>query len=433
MWKRCMIVKVLGRNITMSSLNRKLRELWKPKGAMYVIDLPRQFFIIRFELEDEYMAALTGGPWKAFGSYLMTQAWAPDFDPLRHEITTTPVWVRLTNIPVTFYHKAILMGIAKGLGRPVKVDLTTLNFERARFARVCVEVNLAKPLKGTVLINGERYFVAYEGLTNICSGCGIYGHLIHACPKGVPEVTVTVPPQRQVEEVRAVSQEGAEFTTVQNPRRRATGPMTFAAGTAGGSGRRNGRNISENILQRDILTSNRFGELAIDTESPGTREVADLEGVDKENVNTLNLQVMERSESQGTTMDSGKGLDKRPSVHKTGPNDKRAGKKKATTSHKPNAKTGLNRPMRGLIFGPTRGELERSESGKRLRVEPGSVGRVGGVYTETGELSGDGGSRNLSLEAKSAEMSKNPDGGSAAEARECRTEPLSERAVSMEA
>ncbi|CAA7030618.1 unnamed protein product [Microthlaspi erraticum] len=39
MWKRCMIVRVLGRNIAISALSRKLRELWKPKEAMYVIYL----------------------------------------------------------------------------------------------------------------------------------------------------------------------------------------------------------------------------------------------------------------------------------------------------------------------------------------------------------------------------------------------------------
>lgn len=81
LWKRCIIVKVLGRNVTIPMLTRKLRELWKPREAMYVMDLPRQFFIIRFELEEEYMTALTGGPWKAFGSYLMAKAWSPDFDP----------------------------------------------------------------------------------------------------------------------------------------------------------------------------------------------------------------------------------------------------------------------------------------------------------------------------------------------------------------
>lgn len=157
MWKQCMIVKVLGHNIALPVLSRKLKEMWKPKGVMDVMDLPRKFFMIRFELEEEYMAVLTGRPWKAFGSYLMVQAWSPKIDPLRDEIVTTPVWVRLSNIPVNFYHRAILIGIASGLGRPIKVDLTTLNLERARFARVCVEVNLAKQLKGTMLINGERY------------------------------------------------------------------------------------------------------------------------------------------------------------------------------------------------------------------------------------------------------------------------------------
>ena len=40
MWKQCMIVRVLGRNVLISALSRKLRELWSPKGSMYVMDLP---------------------------------------------------------------------------------------------------------------------------------------------------------------------------------------------------------------------------------------------------------------------------------------------------------------------------------------------------------------------------------------------------------
>lgn len=243
MWKSCMIVKVLGRNITIPTLSRKLRDLWKPSGAMHIIDLPRQFFIIRFEKEDEYMEGLTGGPWRAFGSYLMAQAWSPDFDPLRDEITTTPVWVRLTNIPVTFYHKAILMGIAKGLGKPVKVDLTTLNVERARFARVCVEVNLARPLKGTVMINGDRYYVAYEGLNNICSGCGMYGRLIHGYPKKPTGMTETQKSSTSGEETRVTEQAVDDgFTRTQRPRRRAETPgcqVVFAAGSVGEGERRN--------------------------------------------------------------------------------------------------------------------------------------------------------------------------------------------------
>jgi len=67
-WGQYMIVKVLGKSMSIAVLNRKLRELWKPRGVMYVMDLLRQCFMIRFELEEEYLAALTGGPWRVFGS-----------------------------------------------------------------------------------------------------------------------------------------------------------------------------------------------------------------------------------------------------------------------------------------------------------------------------------------------------------------------------
>lgn len=77
LWKQCMIAKVWGRTIPISILSRRLQEMWKPRGALYVLELPRQFFMVRFEVEEEYLAALTGGPWKAFGSYLMVQGWTP--------------------------------------------------------------------------------------------------------------------------------------------------------------------------------------------------------------------------------------------------------------------------------------------------------------------------------------------------------------------
>ncbi|XP_048633624.1 uncharacterized protein LOC125607999 [Brassica napus] len=230
LWKRCMIVRVLGRNVPILSLRRKLIELWKPKGSMFVMDLPRHYFMVRFELEEEYMAALSGGPWRAFGSYLMVQAWSPEFDPLKDEIVTTPVWVRLSHIPVNFYHKTILMGIAKGLGRPIKVDLTTLKFERARYARICVEVNLNKPLKGSVMVNGERYYVSYEGISAICSMCGMFGHLVHACPKNVTERALAPVPSPTMTHAGPESMgRETEFTQVRQARRKPEQSRTVGA------------------------------------------------------------------------------------------------------------------------------------------------------------------------------------------------------------
>ncbi|XP_010474076.1 PREDICTED: uncharacterized protein LOC104753532 [Camelina sativa] len=234
---------------------------------MYVIDLPRQFFMVRFELEDEYLTALTGGPWRAFGSYLMVLAWTSEFDTLVDEIVTTLGWIRLSNIPVSFYHKALLMIIVKGLGKPVKVDLTTLNFERGRFARICVEVNLKRLLKGTIMINGERYFVSYEGLKNICSLCGMFGHVVHSCPRK-SVVQPVEKPQQIVETSLSTSGEnrGDEgFTPVRMQNRRSTPPpgmVTFAAGEARGNLVNDWGRTQINADPVNITVANKFGSLS---------------------------------------------------------------------------------------------------------------------------------------------------------------------------
>lgn len=384
LWKQCMIVKVLRRNISIAVLSKRLREMWKPRGAMHVMDLPRQFFMIRFEREDEYIAALTGGPWRAFGSYLMVQAWSPEFDPLRDEIVTTPVWVRLSNIPVNFYHKAILLGIAKGLGKPIKVDVTTLNFERARFARVCVEVNLQKPLKGTVMINGERYFVSYEGLTNICSLCGIFGHAVHVCPKKVTETPVG-------EIVASGSENGLGekpgsdgFTMVRRRGRRLDSPPSTVVFAAGGSQANLGRNLQEITQRNDIANttvSNRYGSLDAEGNPPTFMDGLISSDANKENVSAFPKVVRkDKGTIQKLEGRSNGPVGKNLRSVKEGPTERTPSVHRAAERFGPKSKSKVNRPMRGLIFGPTKGELGMSESGKRLRVEREGMGRAGGVF-----------------------------------------------------
>lgn len=399
-----MIVKVLGRNIAISVLSRKLRELWKPRGAMHVMDLPRHFFMVRFELEEEYLAALTGGPWRAFGSYLMAQAWSPEFDPLRDDIVTTPVWVRLSNIPVNFYHKAILMGIARGLGKPIRVDLTTLNFERARFARICVEVNLTKPLKGTIMINGERYFVSYEGLSNICSTCGLYGHAVHNCPKGVPDRVVETVGQSAPAVVNESRQTEEGFTMVRRQGRR-TGvnePSASKVVAVGVSPAEHGRNLREipadrisgNIRQNpvnmnagNIPISNRFGGLDEDTilqpkegfnQSVGNKE---NESESRRGIKGKGIAHVNEGAS-GRTGSKGKG------GNREGWKEKRAGGSRPVEINGPKFKNSKQiRPSRGLVFGPIRKEFELLESGKRQRIGNGDVGKVAGCFAKEGESS----------------------------------------------
>ncbi|XP_048596345.1 uncharacterized protein LOC125578102 [Brassica napus] len=422
LWKRCMIVKVLGRNVPLMSLTHKLKELWKPNGSMFVMDLPRNFFMVRFESDEEYMNALSGGPWRAFGSCLMVQAWTPDFDPLRDEIVTTPVWVRLSHIPVNFYHKAILMGIAKGLGRPIKVDLTTLKFERARFARIYVEVNLNKPLKGTVMINGERYWVSYEGISTICSTCGMYGHLAHACPKKTAaRVLATVSnPDTSLPETTEDMRMETEFTKVRSSRKKteqqiAVGSSVQRIGERDvmgskimvGSRPREVRN--ENVVEK-VTVLNRFGGLSEEGVTENPTDDVERDDENKENENSANLSSAISSGVLGKNLSfAAKGVSGNQTLPRCGVKDKASGKIRGPSLLKPKSRN--VGPTRGLVFGPTRGETGLSVSGKRLRVENVSVGRPGGVFAGVGELTRDekdtergGGQRKLQAQSATTEI-----------------------------
>lgn len=68
------------------------------------------------------------------------------------------------------------MVIGSAIGIPIRVDEPTLKRDRGRFARLCIEVDLSRPLKGELLVNGELLKLEYENLHVICFTCGCYGH-----------------------------------------------------------------------------------------------------------------------------------------------------------------------------------------------------------------------------------------------------------------
>ncbi|CAN1133274.1 hypothetical protein LINPERHAP2_LOCUS7555 [Linum perenne] len=77
------------------------------------------------------------------------------------------------------------MGILKRIGdrisTTVRMDHTTLEGARGNFARICVEVDLSKPLLSKYRLRRRVRRIEYEGLHTICFGCGCYGHEESSC------------------------------------------------------------------------------------------------------------------------------------------------------------------------------------------------------------------------------------------------------------
>lgn len=72
------------------------------------------------------------------------------------------------------------------LGKTVKVDPLSLTGLRNRFARVCMEMRLDKLLLPSLTLFDSAQKVEYEGLHQISSECGKYGHCIEECPNLLP-------------------------------------------------------------------------------------------------------------------------------------------------------------------------------------------------------------------------------------------------------
>ena len=66
---------------------------------------------------------------------------------------------------------------------------------RGKFARLCIQVDVDKPLITTVMIGKFQQSITYEGIYNLCFECGRMGHKREVCPF----VVRPVPPCKETE------------------------------------------------------------------------------------------------------------------------------------------------------------------------------------------------------------------------------------------
>lgn len=86
------------------------------------------------------------------------------------------VWIRLNELPIEYYNAEALLQIGKTIGNILRVDTHIATEARGRFARLCVQIDVDKPLATAILIGNFEQLVCYEGIHKLCFGCGRMGH-----------------------------------------------------------------------------------------------------------------------------------------------------------------------------------------------------------------------------------------------------------------
>src|SRR5947208_3045163 len=93
--------------------------------------------------------------------YLHIQRWVPNFTADDAQINFLPVWVCFPLLPVEYYTTERLLQAGNRIRRTLKVDDITLKTSTGKFARVCVEHDLTKPLRATYMLKGKSGRVRY--------------------------------------------------------------------------------------------------------------------------------------------------------------------------------------------------------------------------------------------------------------------------------
>lgn len=153
-WRRSLILKVLGKNFHIKVLEPRLKRVWQLQDDCKIIDIDKGYFIARFYSRADYLKALEGGPWMVLGHYLMVQRWKPNFVPTTDMPNTTLVWIRLPHIPIEMFYNEALLDMGNVICHAVRVECMGTDVLKGRFARVCVEMVLHKPLVPVINVMG---------------------------------------------------------------------------------------------------------------------------------------------------------------------------------------------------------------------------------------------------------------------------------------
>eukprot|EP00253_Pinus_taeda_P004844 PITA_04844 len=118
---------------------------------------------------------------------LFMRHWEDRYNPDAEKLLAAPIWVRLFGLPMEFWDPEILEWIGNSIGAFFKVAESTKRGKYTSYARICVYMNIAKPLLEYIEVEYHDEIwqqpIDYEHIPFRCRRCHEYGHLYRQCPQ----------------------------------------------------------------------------------------------------------------------------------------------------------------------------------------------------------------------------------------------------------
>lgn len=158
----------------------------------------KEFYLVRFSLEEDHAAVLEKGLWFVGENFLSIRPWDPNFKPSSASVTSIVVWIRLNELPIKYYEAQTLKQIGSTIGTILRINTHRAVEARGKYARLWIQLNVNKPLITSILIGELEQLVSYEGIQTLCFSCGRFGHWKESCPYSIrptsPQLEAPSPP-----------------------------------------------------------------------------------------------------------------------------------------------------------------------------------------------------------------------------------------------
>ncbi|KAL0928597.1 hypothetical protein M5K25_000500 [Dendrobium thyrsiflorum] len=160
------VVKVFGKDIPVQRNAMELRRQWSQFGKFQLTILGLRWVLCSFLSSEAMDGVISGGPWFINGHIVSIDKWSPKFSPSSLKGLSSPIWIRMPNLPLYCWNEINVARIAS-----LQLDGNMFQWGRHKFTRICVRVELYKQLPLGVWVDGV------EGR------CGKIVHVERVCEK----------------------------------------------------------------------------------------------------------------------------------------------------------------------------------------------------------------------------------------------------------
>lgn len=151
-WDTSIIGHFIGSSFDFKFVSEKTMKLWKNKGLSRVYYSSRGYFTLRFGTIAEKDAVLALNAVQIGGKTLYLKPWMEGSKFRNNVIAKVPCWIKLINVPHSYWSRKGLTTIAETIGPALKFDEATSKFEPLKFARVQIELSQSAPRPQSIFV-----------------------------------------------------------------------------------------------------------------------------------------------------------------------------------------------------------------------------------------------------------------------------------------